>query len=277
MANIVVGINMEFVRSADKPFDWGVAKAAELGYRYIEPMVHLGRELLSEAGYFHSYSMWDDPLRLLETCDQHGVKLSGLSAHTPLAKPEISVDYLRQAIRFAAEVGAPVVNTDEGPPHSFDGEEVDHTLMQYTLTLAAQAAHRRGICIGLEQHQVYSQTPEGLDRIFSLVDSPALGINFDTGNAYLCDQDPYTWLEHVRDRLVHLHAKDIAVEQGESERGKVTGTPVGCACGAGVIDWGRIVDILAPLDREICFSVECGTVDEAAASIEHLRSIIDPP
>jgi sugar phosphate isomerase/epimerase len=77
--------------------------------------------------------------------------------------------------------------------------------------------------------------------------------------------------------LVHLHAKDIAVEQGESERGKVTGTPVGCACGAGVIDWGRIVDILAPLDREICFSVECGTVDEAAASIEHLRSIIDPP
>ena len=49
---IKIGVNMEFVRHDDKPFVWGVAKAAEIGYEYIEPMVHLGRELLSEAGYF---------------------------------------------------------------------------------------------------------------------------------------------------------------------------------------------------------------------------------
>ena len=82
-------------------------------------------------------------------------------------------------------------------------------------------------------------------------------------------------LEHVRDRLVHLHAKDISVEQARDERGDVTGTPVGCACGEGVIDWGRIVEILAPLDREICFSVECGTVEQAATSIKHLRQFSD--
>ncbi len=29
-------------------------------------------------------------------------------------RPEISVPYLEKAIRFAAELGAPVVNTDEG-------------------------------------------------------------------------------------------------------------------------------------------------------------------
>jgi sugar phosphate isomerase/epimerase len=166
MAGIVIGINMEFVRSADKPFAWGVVKAAELGYQYVEPMVHMGRELLSEAGYFHSFSMLDDPLAMREICDRAGVKLSGLSAHTPLAKPEISVDYLTQAIRFAAEAGAPVVNTDEGLQHTFTGEEIDHTLMQYVLTLAARAAERRNILIGIEPHQVYSQTPEGLDRIF---------------------------------------------------------------------------------------------------------------
>lgn len=275
MANITLGVNMEFVRSADKPFDWGVAKAAELGYQYIEPMVHWGRELLSEAGYFHSVSMLDDPLQMRGVCQEHGVKLSGLSAHTPLAKPETSVDYLLQAIRFAAAAGAPVVNTDEGPSHEFAGEEMDHTLMKYVLTLAARAAERRNIRLGIEPHQQYSQTPDGLDRIFALVSSPAIGINFDMGNAYLCGQDPYDWLAHVRDRLVHLHAKDISVAQGEDERGKVTGTPVGCACGEGVIDWGRVVEILAPLDREICFSVECGTVEQAATSIEHLRGILN--
>ena len=56
MSKIRIGVNMEFVRSHDKPFAWGVEKAAEIGYEYIEPMVHWGRELLSEAGYFHSVS-----------------------------------------------------------------------------------------------------------------------------------------------------------------------------------------------------------------------------
>ena len=65
---VKLGVNMEFVRHHDKPFAWGVAKAAEIGYEYIEPMVHIGRELLSEAGYFHSVSMYDDPLVGAQNC-----------------------------------------------------------------------------------------------------------------------------------------------------------------------------------------------------------------
>src|ERR1022692_2242915 len=102
MGKVHVGINLEFVRHADKNLEWAVAKAAQLGYDYVEPMVHWGRELLSEAGYFHSVSMFDDPLRIKRACAKAGVKLSGLSAHTPLCKPEIGVEYLKQAIRFAA-------------------------------------------------------------------------------------------------------------------------------------------------------------------------------
>lgn len=274
MARILIGVNMEFVRSADKPFAWGVAKAAELGYRFIEPMVHTGRELLSEAGYFHSWPMLEDPLALRALCDRHNVRLSGLSAHCPLGRPEISIDYLTQAIRFAADCGAPVINTDEGPKADFTDETTDFLLMKYTLTRAARVAERHTVRIGLEPHQQYSQKPDGLDRIHALVKSPMIGINFDTGNAYLAGQDPYRWLERVRDRLVHLHAKDISIQQSEAERGHVTGTPVGCACGDGVIDWKRVIDVLKPLDREICFSVECGTVDQAARSIDHLRRLL---
>ena len=135
-------------------------------------------------------------------------------------------------------------------------------------------AEPRGILIGLEPHQQYSKHPEGLDRIFSLVKSPSIGINFDTGNAYLCGHDPYTWLERVADRLVHLHAKDISTQQATADRGKITGTPVGCACGDGVIDWPRIVAICRMATRDIAFSVECGTVDQAARSVKHLRALI---
>ena len=274
MGNVRFGINLEFVRHEDKPFEWGAEKAAELGYEYIEPMVHWGRELLSEAGYFHSVSMLDDPYRIKRACEKAGVKLSGLSSHCPLCKPEISTEYLKQAVRFAAECGAPVINTDEGPKPTWTTIEEDHVLMRYVLREAANLAESRGILIGIEPHQQYSKHPDGLDRIYKLVDSPAIGINFDTGNSYLCGHDPYVWLERVKDRLVHLHGKDISVQQSDAERGKVTGTPVGCACGEGVIDWHRVIEILKTAPRDIVISVECGTVDQAERSIKHLKSLV---
>ena len=38
MATYKVAVNMEFVRSADMDFRAGVKVAAELGYRWIEPI-----------------------------------------------------------------------------------------------------------------------------------------------------------------------------------------------------------------------------------------------
>jgi sugar phosphate isomerase/epimerase len=275
MSKIHIGINLEFVRHNDKPFEWGVEKAAELGYTHVEPMVHLGRELLSEAGYFHSVSMLDDPLRIKRACERAGVKLSGLSAHTPLTKPEIGTEYLKQAIRFAAECGAPVVNTDEGAKQGWTTEDEDFVLMRYTLMEASKVAEPRGILIGIECHQQYSKHPDGLDRIQKLVKSPSIGINFDTGNAFLCGHDPYQWLKRVAKRLVHLHAKDISLQQGGAERGKVTGTPVGCACGDGVIDWKKVIQIVRKeCPRDIVLSVECGTVEQAERSVKHLRPLL---
>jgi sugar phosphate isomerase/epimerase len=82
-------------------------------------------------------------------------------------------------------------------------------------------------------------------------------------------------LENVLDRLVHLHAKDISIQQSDSERGSVTGTAVGCACGQGVIDWQRTIDICRQSSQDIVFSVECGTVEQAEYSIQHLKSLIN--
>jgi sugar phosphate isomerase/epimerase len=274
MANVYVGANTEFVRHADKPFEWAVEKAAELGYEYLEPWVHWGRELMSEAGYYMSVSMLDDPYRVKRACEKAGIRLSGLSCHTPLCRPDISGNYLKQAIRFAAECGAPVVNTDEGPKPGWTTEAEDHVLMTYVLTEAAAVAESHGILIGLEPHQQYSKHPDGLDRIYGLVDSKAIGINFDTGNAYLSGQDPIAWLKRVVDRLVHVHAKDISVQQSKDERGKVTGTPAGCACGEGVIDWKKVVEICRGAPRDIVLSVECGTVEQAERSIDHLKKLV---
>jgi sugar phosphate isomerase/epimerase len=236
-------------------------------------MVHWGRELLSEAGYFHSVSMLDDPNRISDAAEANGIQVSALSAHSPLARPDISVDYLRQAVRFAKECGSPIVITDDGAarPNWANPDEL-HTLMRYTLEEATAVAEPRGIVVALETHAEYTATPEALDRTARLVDSPALAINFDTGNAFLSGNDPHEWLDRVIDRVAHVHAKDISHEDAARYRGKVRGM-LGCACGDGVIDWERIVQTCRRAPRDLVLSVECGSVEDARRSLAHFRSI----
>lgn len=269
-----VGVNMEFIRSQDKSFAAGVEKAAKLGYKYVEPMVHNSRELLSEAGYFHSFSLDDDPGEMKDILDQNGVKASGLSAHCPLMRPEISVPYLQKAIRLAAAIGAPVVNTDEGIRPTWVSMDEAFQVMTYTLRTVLRTAERYGVSIGIEPHQSITRTTEGLLKIVGLVDSPFLRVNYDTGNVYLAGGDPYEGLKAVCHLLVHVHAKDITVEHADAERGKVTGTPVGCACGDGVIDWRRVIAILRAAKYSGVLSVECGTEQQAARSLAHLSGLL---
>jgi sugar phosphate isomerase/epimerase len=272
--SIEIGVNLEFIRCEDKDFETGVARAAAIGYKWVEPLVHTGRELLSEAGYYHSFSMENDALEMKEILDRHGVQASGLSAHCPLMRPEISVPYLQQAIRFAAAIGIPVINTDEGIRPDWMSDDECFQIMKYTLTQALRTAERYGVYIGIEPHQSISRTTEGLLRIATLVDSPKLKVNYDLGNAFLGGADPYEGLKAVLGRLVHVHAKDIAFEQSEKEKGNVTGTPVGCACGEGVIDWKKVAGILKAGGFSGVLSVECGTPAQAKKSLEHLGALV---
>ena len=274
MAKVHIGINLEFDRHADRGFEQAMADAHALGFEYVEPMVHWGRELLSEAGYFHSVSMLDDPHRVRRAADRYNLKLVALSAHSPLCRPDISVDYLKQAVRFAAECGAPVICTDDGPSRpDWATPEEHHVLMRYVLEEVLPLADARGVTVALETHAEYTSSPDNLNRVLGLVQSPALAVNFDTGNTYLSGNDPHAWLEAIIDRVSHLHAKDISQADSDAHRGKVWGM-LGCAIGDGVIDWERIVDICARGVRDIVLSIECQSAEQAARSLEYLTPIV---
>jgi sugar phosphate isomerase/epimerase len=273
METVSVGINLEYVRSADQSFEWAMDKAADLGFRYVEPMVYWGRELLSTAGYFHAISMLDDPFRVRDAAERNGLKISGLSSHAPLCRPDQSTDYLKQAVRFAAECGAPIVITDSGPSRpDWTTDDENHVLMRYVLEEVTAVAERRDIIVGLETHAEYTDSPEALARTLGLVDSPMLGVNFDTGNSFLSGNDPHTWLAAVIDQVVCVHAKDISEENAARYRGKVKGM-LGCACGDGVIDWPRIVDTCRSAPRDIVLSIECASIADAERSLAYFRSI----
>ncbi len=272
---IGIGINLEVLRSADKTFEYGVKRAAELGYEFVEPCVATGRDLLAESGYYHMLSMEDDPLYYRDMVASHGLKISGLSAHSPLMKPEVSVPYLIQAIRWASEMGVRIVNTDEGPkPDCLENDEEAFNIMPYTLKRVLPVAERHEVLIGLEPHQLYTSKLGTFRKLLDLVPSPALKVNYDCGNCFLAGNDPIRFLEAVADRTVHVHAKDISCEQSSAERGEVTGTPVGCACGDGEIDWAGVVQVLRNADYSGVLSVECGTEEQAERSIACLKQFV---
>lgn len=274
-AMFTIALNMEFCRSADKSFDAGVEIAAGLGYRHIEPMVHTGWELLSEVGYFHSFSLEEDPLLMRDICARHGVDVVSISGHSPLMKPEAAVPRLTRAIVLADALGARWVNTDEMLKPAWMDDDQAHAVMGYTLARADQVARRHGVDVCVEPHGVYTSTAAGLRRIVELVPSERIGVNWDTGNSLLAGQeDPYEALASVSELVRHVHAKDISMEHAERERGVVTGTPVGCACGDGVVDWERVLAILRPLGRPLVLSVECGTIEQAERSLAFLARLV---
>ena len=272
---IKIGVNLEYVRHADKSLAYGVRTAGKLGYKWVEPCFLMGRCLLSNGGYCHVTSLDTDPKEILDLCAEAGVRISGLSSHSDLLNGEWGVLYARRGIRYARALGVNVVQiTEDMYPPKWMTEQDAYSIMKINLRLIAETCEENGVYLGVEQHGPYTSKIKSLSRILELVDSPWIRVNYDCGNTFLSGEDPYAMLEAVMDKVVHVHAKDISRRQAEAERGKVTGTAVGCACGDGEIDWHRIVKRLKQAGYKGVLSVECGTEEEAKRSLAYLGKVL---
>jgi 3-oxoisoapionate decarboxylase len=273
MADIQVGLNTEAFRHADKTLEYSLEAIRKQGYRYCELNMLNGRDLLCEAGYYGAVSMERDPLEIRDIVKSFGLKVSAVSAHAPMAQPEISVPFLTRAIEFADAVGATCVCTDEGIIPDWMNKRQAFNTIYYTLRRVLPVAERHKIHIGLEPHQIYSVKLKTYQQLMDLVDSPYFSCNPDTGNVFMAGEDPYEFLEAIAKKVVHVHAKDIGGVELD-DRGKVTGVPSGCACGEGVLDWGRIVKILRKAKFKGVLSVECSSEEQGRTSIKHLRKAL---
>jgi sugar phosphate isomerase/epimerase len=270
-----IGVNMEYIRHADKSLAYGIKSAAKLGFEYVEPCFLMGRCLISNGGYCHVTSLDTDPEEIKKMVAEAGVKISAVSSHSDLLNPEFGVLYARKGIRFARAIGANIVQiTEDMYPPKWMTEQDAFNLMKVNLRSIAETCEENGVYLGVEQHGPYTANIKGMKRIQELVDSPWIRVNYDCGNTFLSGEDPYAMLDAIADKVVHVHAKDIPSKQAEAERGKVTGTAVGCACGDGVIDWRRIVKRLKQAGYAGVLSVECGSEEQAERSLSHLKKVL---
>jgi sugar phosphate isomerase/epimerase len=169
------GINLEFIRCEDKPFIAGLDRASRLGYQWVEPMVHNGRELLSEAGYFHSVSLDEDPLYIRDLLHQYCLRAFGaLFAHcaADAARDLGALARTRNPLRRRPR-RARREHRRRHPPQVGPREEA-LDVIKYTLKTVLRTAERHGVFIAIEPHQEITKTTEGLLSIVNLVDSPML-------------------------------------------------------------------------------------------------------
>jgi len=164
-------------------------------------------------------------------------------------------------MRWAKLAGCPRIDTTDDrdkPAGATDREVLDHMRRIYRQVLPFAEAY--GIVINIEPHGYYTTRPEFMAEMLSFSDSPFLRMNMDTGNTFIAGQDPVAFLERFKDKVDHVHIKDVSKSLAAAMRGELTGIAVSqCAVGEGVNaeNIRRCLAILAASGYDGVLSLEC--------------------
>jgi sugar phosphate isomerase/epimerase len=215
------------------PFEKALRWISEAGYEYVEVEANL-------SWCDHADPYRDDPVKFRETVAKFGFKgISGLGSHRELITDEQGVKDVEHAIPWCKAAEIPVVLTGEGRlPEGMSEDEALKTLKGRLERLLA-VAEKNKVYLAMEPHGSISLKPGGLPKILSLVQSPWLGVNFDTANPHRgtyvgTTRAGFEWklseksvaneiavLEPVAHLVRHVHIKDVvgkeAVALGKGE------------------------------------------------------------
>jgi sugar phosphate isomerase/epimerase len=279
---IQIGIHTDNWRPLSASFETACAKIAALGVRHLEFAVIHGQNFIQALGYDPGISLQANPRALRKYLEKLDLSVSQIDGSYPMMGPlgsAFGVQYVQQTIRFAAEVGCPMVDTVDGafeiPGMSLD-EVFRVTCDNYRQCLPW--AEDYGVVINIETHGPYTSNPEFLTRLFEYFDSEYLRFNFDTGNTYIAGKDPLEFCKKFRKYLSHCHIKDVSPALAAASRGEETG--IGCSevpVGGGV-NADNIKAVIAYLEQsgwDGAVSIEChGSDENTRASLDFMKKII---
>jgi sugar phosphate isomerase/epimerase len=261
----------------------GVESAVKHGLSHIEFGVIHGQYFIHGLGYEPSVSLQSNPRALKRQLDEKGLHVSQIDAAFPMMGPEGSsfgVPYVQQAIRFAAEIGCPIVDTTDGAAkhEAYSDEEIFRiTCENYRQCLTW--AEDYDVIVNIETHGPYTTNGDFLERLFTYFESPYLRFNFDTGNTFISGNDPLRYLQRFRKYLSHCHIKDVSRQLAAAVLGDETGiatseVPIGGGVNAENIE--ACIAYLKQSDWSGVLSIECyGSDENIAQSIEFLRGLIN--
>jgi inosose dehydratase len=260
--------------------DHQLERIAGLGFKYADVTDnHPGGLLGREYGFSATASLDENPRDLRELFEKYGLTPTSVCAHANLLDPSsparYGTDEICKAVRLAAGMGVKHVITAEGDPKTQWGHDLsfDESVLVTAEKLyePVRLADALGVQILLEPHGRLTDSVEGIQAIFDRLGNPdALGVNMDTGNYWLGGHDPVEFAKIFKDKIGHIHWKDLPAEWDE-KRGKMFGcgfAPI--AVGDGVIDIAGVYEVLK--DVEYC-TLEVGGDDNMIKSYNYLKSL----
>jgi len=292
----------------DLSLDQVLEFAAQEGFDCVELMCWpKGRAERRYAGVTHIDAAGfgkDDAKRIQDLCSRRGVAISGLGYYPNALAPDkaeaqVYIDHIEKVIRAAALLGVNQMNTFIGRDPGRSLEDNWPRFREVWKPLV-ELAEESGVRIGIENCPMYfsadewpggknlAHSPAVCRRMFEDIPSSSFGLNYDPSHLVWQMMDPIEPLWEFKDRLFHVHAKDVRIDEHKLNDVGIMATPLEYHTpklpGLGEVDWGRFFSVLGDVGYTgaVCIEVEDrayeGSVDTCKAALSQserfLRSLM---
>jgi len=267
---------------AELPLEEVLAFASAEGFECVELMCWPpGKAERRYAGVTHvDVTALDDraAARVRALLEEHEVEISGLGYYpNPLApdpvEARVYVEHIEAVIRAANLLGVPTVNTFVGRDCTRTVDAQWPRFLETWRPLVA-CAEQHAVRIGIENCPMLftadewpggknlATTPAIFRRMFADISSASFGLNFDPSHFVWQHMDYLRPLREFKERLFHVHAKDVRLDRERLDEVGILATPLEYhrpkLPGLGEVDWGRFFSVLSDsgYDGPVCVEVE---------------------
>lgn len=218
---------------------------------------------------------------ILARCQDQGVSISALGYYPNMLDPNpevsrVAVAHFKKVIAAAPKLGLDLATGFVGRDWTKSVDENWPRFLKVWKPLI-QYAEDRGVRIGIENCPMsftrdewpggknLLTTPAIWRRAFSDIDSPYFGLNYDPSHFILQDMDPLSPLAEFRDKLFHVHAKDVQINRAALNEVGRFAFPLQWhqprIPGYGDIDWAKFMGELTRIGYAgpLCIEVEDDT------------------
>jgi sugar phosphate isomerase/epimerase len=256
--------------------------AAETGYTCVELMCWpVSKAERRYAGVTHvdvTDFESEQAAPIQELAQRHGVEISGLGYYpNPLApdpqESQQAAAHIRQVIRATALLGLNQMNTFIGRDWTCSVDDNWPRLLQVWRPLV-RFAEEQGVRIGIENCPMLftadewpggknlAVSPAIWERMFNDIGSDHLGLNYDPSHMVWQHMDYLQPIRDFADRMFHVHAKDVRLDQGRLNQVGILAHPLEYHTpklpGLGDVNWGQFFSVLSDVGYTgaVCVEVE---------------------
>lgn len=278
---------------AEEPFEKVIDFAANHEFKCVEIMCWpVGRAERRYAGVTHIDVAALNKKKIetiAEVLKSRGVYISGLGYYPNPLDPDLKqakyfVEHLKKVIKAAHLLNIPVVNTFIGRDYT---QSLNQNFIRFKKTWPSivSFAEDLGIKIGIENCPMLftddewpggknmAVSPDVWDRMFEIIPSKTLGLNYDPSHMIWQMMDPYQPIYDYKDRLHHIHLKDAKVYLKRLNRNGILSTPLTYHSpklpGLGDVNWNKFFAALTDIRYRgpICIEVEDKAYEGSAKDI----------